>query len=170
MFAGETILYLDYDGVLGHENVRIGPDGEPYLDAPPRYSLFQHVAVLEELLAPYPRVQIVLSTSWAAHFGLQRAASRLPEALRRRVVGATAWDEGLDVFLRLPRPEQIAFDIERRSPKAWLAIDDDQRDWPDWMLPHVIFSNPYEGISPSSVQRAIRRQLAAIAQKTSSPP
>lgn len=163
MFAGETLLYLDYDGVLGHENVRVGPDGEPYLQAPPRYRLFQHVELLEELLAPYPCLQIVLSTSWAARFGMQRAASYLPEGLRRRVVGATAWDQGLDVFLRLPRPEQIANDLACRAPRGWLAIDDDLRDWPDWMLPHVVFSDPYEGISPLKVQDAIRAQLHRVA-------
>lgn len=56
MFADETLLYLDYDGLLHHENVRIGRGGE--LDAPPGYCLFQHVDLLEELLAPYPQVQI----------------------------------------------------------------------------------------------------------------
>lgn len=170
MFADQTLLYLDYDGVLGHENVRIGPDGEPYLQAPERYRLFQHVDLLQELLAPYPDVRIVLSTAWAARFGLERAAGYLPEPLRRRVVGATAWDHGLEVFLRLPRPEQIALDIERRRPRAWLAVDDDLRDWPAWMQPHVVFSHPYEGISPPDVQDAIREKLASLGRRTSSRP
>lgn len=168
MFAGEMLLYLDYDGVLGHENVRIGPDGEPYLQAPERYRLFQHVDLLQQLLEPYPDLSIVLSTSWAARFGLQKAAGYLPEPLRRRVVGGTAWDQGLEVFLRLPRPEQIASDIERRRPRAWLALDDDLRDWPAWMEPHVVFTHPYEGISPPEVQAAIRQKLAEMVQKTSS--
>jgi hypothetical protein len=168
MFSGGALMYLDYDGLLHNENVRIGPDGEPFLQAPERYRLFQHVDLLQELLAPYPAVQIVLSTTWAARFGIERAASYLPDGLRRRVVGATAWDHGIEVFLRLPRPEQIAQDLARRRPAAWLAVDDDLRDWPDWMRPHVVFSHPYEGISPPTVQDAIRARLAEMAQKTGS--
>ncbi|WP_342747779.1 HAD domain-containing protein, partial [Thiomonas delicata] len=56
-----------------------------YLDAPEGYSLFQHAALLETLLAPYPAVRIVLSTSWVRVFSYSRAAKRLTPALRARV-------------------------------------------------------------------------------------
>lgn len=162
------LLYLDFDGALGHENVRLGSDGQPVLVAPPRYRMFQHVELLEELLAPYPQVRIVLSTIWVARWGLEFAASKLPDDLRNRIVGTTFREDDRLMFLRLPKGRQVARDVERRRPAAWFAIDDDQVGWPDWALPHVVFSDPYEGISPPEVQDAIRTQLAAVVAKTRS--
>ena len=41
--AGQRILYLDFDGVLHHENVMWSHKQGPHLKAPPQYRLFQHV-------------------------------------------------------------------------------------------------------------------------------
>jgi hypothetical protein len=169
MSAGETLMYLDYDGVLGHENVRIGPDGEPYLDAPPRYRLFQHVKLLEELLAPFPSVHIILSTKWVLRVGAEEAATRLGASLRARVMGTFVPPAAPVDFWRMPKGLQVAEDVERRRPRSWFALDDDQVGWPAWALPHVVFTDPYEGISAPEVQTAIREKLDAVAWKTSSP-
>jgi hypothetical protein len=83
------VLYVDYDGVLHHENVLRHPKRGAYLQAPPGYVLFQRAELLAELLEPYPEVQIVLSTTWALQYGLTGAAKRLPEALQRRMIGGT---------------------------------------------------------------------------------
>lgn len=61
---GEPVCYVDYDGCVHHCNVRWSEGQGLFLDAPERYSLFQHVGLLEELLAPHPAVRLVLSTSW----------------------------------------------------------------------------------------------------------
>ena len=50
--TGELVLYLDYDGVLHHENCLWHPRRGAYLVAPQRYSLFQHAPLLEEMLEP----------------------------------------------------------------------------------------------------------------------
>ncbi len=60
---GELVLYLDFNGVLHHENCLCHPRKGPYLCAPAGHTLFQHVALLQELLFAYPDVRIVLSTS-----------------------------------------------------------------------------------------------------------
>jgi len=60
----EDILYLDFDGVLHHENVLWRPLVGPYLSAPDGCLLFQHAELLERLLEPCPRVQI-----WSAPRG-----------------------------------------------------------------------------------------------------
>lgn len=65
--TGELILYLDYDGVLHHENCLWHPKIGAYLSAPDGYVLFQHAELLEQLLAPHPQVQIVLSTALLKH-------------------------------------------------------------------------------------------------------
>ena len=52
---GGLLLYLDYDGVLHHENVLWHPRMGAYLSAPEEFKLFQHVGLLEDLLADCPR-------------------------------------------------------------------------------------------------------------------
>lgn len=162
--SGEPVCYLDYDGCLHHCNVRWSKQRGLFLEAPGRYSLFQHVRILEELLAPYPAVRVVLSTSWAQKLGLKAAVHYLPESLQRRVIGATyEVAQGDDFFPYLNRGEQVLLDVQRRGPSAWLALDDDQIGWPTWTQARVVFTDPYEGLAPPEVQGAIREKLRALA-------
>lgn len=161
--AGQRILYLDFDGVLHHENVTWGHKSGAQLKAPPQYSLFQHVPLLEELLAPYPEVCIVLSTSWARVYGCEKAAKRLPDGLRARVIGSTfhsrIYEEG---FIAAPRGMQIWSDVLRRRPKDWLALDDDYMHWPKWCLDKYVKTHEHEGISDPSVMTEIKMKLAVM--------
>lgn len=93
---GQVVLYLDFDGVLHHENALWHPKRGAYLCAPPGHRLFQHVELLTEILEPYPELLIVLSTSWVLRYGYSGASKRLPEALRRRVVGSTRRPPGFE--------------------------------------------------------------------------
>jgi hypothetical protein len=56
------ILYLDFDGVLHDDAAYCSPDRGMYLDTPGR-TLFEWMPILDELLAPYPELRVVLSTS-----------------------------------------------------------------------------------------------------------
>lgn len=164
---GEPVCYLDYDGCVQHCNVRWSEKGGFFLEAPARYRLFQHVGLLEELLAPHPSVRLVLSTSWAQRLGLKEAASYLPESLQVRVIGATyEFAEPGDFFAYLSRGEQVVLDAQRRRPSAWLALDDDQVGWPKWAEKHVLFTDPYEGISLPEVLGAARAKVAMLASDT----
>jgi hypothetical protein len=161
--AARPVLLLDYDGATHHENVRFSEERAHFwLDAPDRYCLFQHVPLLEQLLEPYPSVQIVLSTRWLRFKPLRKVARELTPALRLRVVDSFVPPEPPGNFWLWPKGAQVAHYIEWRRPVAWFAIDDDQVGWPDWARPHVVFSDPYEGISPPAVQDAIRAQLQRI--------
>ncbi|ALX11990.1 hypothetical protein P350_10765 [Burkholderia cepacia JBK9] len=51
--------------------------------------LLEFAPLLAELLAPYPDVEIVLTTSWASRLPDERVISYLPPELRPRVVGPT---------------------------------------------------------------------------------
>jgi hypothetical protein len=62
--TGGRVLYLDFDGVLHPEDVWRRPGWGPYVASPPGHQLFEHADLLVELLAPYPDLRIVLSTSW----------------------------------------------------------------------------------------------------------
>lgn len=160
---GQALMYLDFDGVLMHEGVYWHPRRGAYLQAPARYSLFQHSALLEQMLVPHPGIRIVLSTSWVLRYSCAGAAKRLPAGLRARVIGAT-FHSGMsrDAFRLLPRGEQVTQDVLRRRPGSWLALDDDQIGWPAWSLPNVVFTDPYEGISPKHLQSDVRRMLALL--------
>lgn len=160
---GEPVCYLDFDGCTHHCNVRWSQERGLFLDAPERYRLFQHVGLLEELLAPHPAVRLVLSTSWAQKLGLKEAVRHLPEPLRRRVIGATyELAQPGDFFGHLSRGEQVLLDVQRRRPSAWLALDDDRIGWPKWAEKHVVLTDPSEGISPQEVQSEVRARLRAV--------
>lgn len=163
--AGELILYLDFDGVLHHENVLWHSKKGAYLVAPPQYSLFQHVDLLSSLLKPYPDLKIVLSTSWVRTYGCDKSAKRLPRALSSRVVGATFHSRMYEPgFISLPRGMQVSADVVRRKPRDWLALDDDYVDWPTWCLDKYIRTHEHEGISEPSVRAEITKKLATLGQ------
>ncbi|WRL44940.1 HAD domain-containing protein [Aromatoleum evansii] len=85
-------VFLDYDGVLHPDAVY--REGERIVLRTDGFRLFEWTDVLEDLLTPYPALQIVLSTSWARVLGFDTVRSHLPESLRRRVVGATVVRNG----------------------------------------------------------------------------
>lgn len=135
------MLYLDYDGVLHHENVLWHPRRVVYA-GPPGFVLFEHAALLDELMAPYPQMSIVLSTSWVRTYGCYGAAQRLPEGLGRRVIGATFHNQmNEQLLLMKPRGKQMIEDVARRRPIGWLALDDTDEGWPDHPSDRVIVTD-----------------------------
>lgn len=161
---GQPVLYLDYDGPLHHDACFWHPRRGAYLNAPPEYVLFQHAALLAELLAPYPTVLVVLSTSWVRQYGCYGAAKRLPQSLQDRVIGSTYHSRmrGLG-FWDKPRWRQIWEDVLRRSPASWLAIDNDVADWPAELRRHLVATDDVEGIGNSAVREELRQQLVLLA-------
>jgi hypothetical protein len=67
---GGRVLYLDLDGCLHPDAVyeKPGSGGGPFIFGYPDHRLFEHARLLEDVLAPYPRVRIVLSTSWVRRY------------------------------------------------------------------------------------------------------
>lgn len=161
--TGGLILYLDFDGVLHHENVLWHPSIGSYLSAPDGYALFQHAELLERLLVPYPQVQIVLSTSWVRRYGVVKAAKNLRPALRQRVIAAT-FHSRMDKasFDALARGQQVVADVARRKPQRWLALDDDHIDWPAVALHHYVRTHEHAGISDPTVLAELERKLAEM--------
>lgn len=161
--SGERLIYVDFDGVLHHEAVYWSATRGVHLNAPKKYSLFQHVGLLEEMLGPYPDVSIVLSTSWVVQYGFERAAKNLPLSLRNRVIGATFQREmNVAEFLGTSRGMQVWGDVLRRQPRAWLAIDDDYLKWPAWCRGNLIRSHPKDGIAAVKVQEIARKRLQQV--------
>ena len=156
---GKNVLYLDFDGVLHHDDVHYHPRRGAYL-FPQGYKLFEYAGLLDELLRPFPDLRIVLSTSWVRQYGCYGAAKRLPSGLRTRVVGATfhsRMDEHL--FLQESRGMQVWRDTLRRKPRDWFALDDDQRDWPAWCQDRYVRTNEALGVSEPGAAVRIEAQL-----------
>ncbi|MFM0031771.1 HAD domain-containing protein [Paraburkholderia madseniana] len=162
--TGGLILYLDYDGVLHPEGVYNWPGKGPYIANPPGHRLFEHAALLERVLLPYPDVRIVLSTSWVRVYrGVVKPARWLPQSLRSRVIGATfhtKMDKGS--FDDSSRGMQIWSDVLRRRPDKWIAVDDDDLGWPPWCRENLVLTHEILGISKSEVLAELETKLATM--------
>jgi hypothetical protein len=157
---GGFVLYLDYDGVLHHANCLWHPKRGAYLVAPPGHTLFQHADLLAAELAPYPELQIVLSTSWVVRYGVSASAKRLPPMLRGRVIGATHHSKMLqDEFWAIPRGQQVSADVARRQPRDWIALDDNVQGWPADSDGHFIQTHEHAGIGEPGVLLRLRSRL-----------
>lgn len=161
---GGRVVYLDFDGVLHPEDVWRRPGWGPYVATPPGHRLFEHAELLAESLEPFPDVRIVLSTSWVrVYHSVFKVARRLPDALRTRVVGATFHEEmQADLFQQMPRGIQVWADVRRRLPTAWLALDDDDVDWPTVCRDCLVHTHPVLGISAPQVLAELQEKLAGM--------
>jgi HAD domain in Swiss Army Knife RNA repair proteins len=158
------VLYLDFDGVLHPDAVFRYRNPPAIRLQAPGHELFESAPVLDQLLAPYPGIRIVLSTSWVRELGFNEARETLPSALQARVVGATFHRRHHDyyTFSRLSRYVQIVDDVQRRRPTRWLAIDDDQEGWPEQALARIVPMPPVLGLSSPDAALELERRLAKV--------
>jgi hypothetical protein len=157
------VCYCDYDGVLHDDAVYWSRREGIHLRTPGR-KLFEWAHILEELLAPYPGVTIVLSTSWVRHKRFEFSKHQLPLGLQSRVIGATFHSRETHRFTfdSMSRGMQIYADVARRRPAQWFAIDNDDHDWPTLCRDHLIKTDDRLGLSELAVQDQIRRMLASF--------
>lgn len=155
------LLYLDYDGVLHHEDVVYSPKTGPRMRAPGQ-EMFAHAPLLAEILTPYPALRIVLSTSWSILFTTEKAAGFLPAELRERVIGrtlpATHSKRG---FRAMNRGQQILKDVARRGATAWIAIDDDAKAFPPEARNHLVSTHPSTGLGDPLAVQCLKQKLSA---------
>jgi len=152
-----SLLFLDYDGVLHHEDVRRVRGVGPVVQVG---SLFEHAPVLERLLEPYPAVRIVLSTSWVRVLGYDEAKRYLPPALSARVVGATTHTKMRMSELGVRGAEVWTDVCRRRAHPRWVAIDDTDEGWHEIARPHFVLSHPEQGLGHPDVATALEAALA----------
>jgi hypothetical protein len=126
------VLFLDFDGVLHPGDVWVERATQQVTLRTPGHKLFESLPILIEAIAPYPALQIVLSTSWVRTFRLEQTLEFLPKTLQTRVLGATYDPNSPEAWRwdRLRRYDTIALDVQRRRPDRYLAVDDDALGWP----------------------------------------
>jgi hypothetical protein len=155
------VVYLDFDGVLHPGEVWYErATRKPSLRVP-GHELFESMPVFEAAIAPYPRIKVVLSTSWVQALGFEQACGFLSESLRSRVIGATYDPKSPDAwrFNRLRRYDAIALDVARRKPR-WLALDDDALGWPAGELEALALTPTKLGLACSAAQAQLHSRLA----------
>ena len=156
------IIFLDYDGVLhpdeayhSRRGVILRCDG---------HNLFEHAQLLTDLLNPYPDVKIVLSTSWVWVFGFDEARARLPKQLQAKVKGAT-WHSQMEdrhMWMHYSRHSQIDSYVKRHFPTNWIALDNDDTDWPEGKRHHLVHTDDWSGIGDAAAQNEL---IAKIEEK-----
>jgi len=163
------ILFLDFDGVL-HPDAAFLVKGRPTLKA--EGQLFMWAPLLVNVLADFPVVQIVLSTSWARELSFSRACRWLPNELRTRVIGST-WHSSMkfqaDGF-RLTqtwwdtatRYQQIKRYADRAGLADWVAVDDQPEGWGADDLSKLVQANSETGLSDSRVLALLAVRLSAL--------
>lgn len=163
--VGGHILYVDFDGCLHPSAVYTKHGVGPFLLNCPGHELFEQAPLLDRLLANYPTVKIVFSTTWVSRYRgrIPRLSSNLPTGLRDRVIGATYHSEmDREVFQSSSRGMQIWSDVLRRRPERWLAIDDNDEGWPEWCRENLVKTDETFGIG----EPAVRVQLESMLEAT----
>ena len=157
------ICYLDYDAVLHDGNVLRNRTRGMTIRTPGR-TFFEWMPILEDLLAPYPDLKIVLSTTWVRELGFNEAKHELSPSLQDRVIGSTFLHPKIVKadFDTMPRGMQIWGDVERRKPTHWFALDDDAFGWPARHKAHLIQTSDRLGLSDPAVQEQVRQRLAEM--------
>jgi hypothetical protein len=167
--SADVLLYLDLDGVAHHEAVFWHPRKGPFMspELATGRSLFEWVPELEEALAPFPDVGLVLSSTWCIRPGFSKTLKYFSPALRSKFVGGTFHKRShgadpwvLESFRSTPRGLQVWADVQRRKPKHWLALDDDAAGWPTFALENLVACNGSTGLSCARVQMELRQKLS----------
>ncbi len=149
------LLMLDFDGVL-HP---LEPADElaywKQLLFGPSFPRFGHLPALAGLLAEFPHVRLVVSSAWQETHSLDELRGLLG-SLGPRVVAVTGG-------LGPTRYAAIAAWLSRtRYAGEWLAVDDDDRGWPDAERHRLVYCDPEAGLDAATLAE-LRRRLVLLA-------
>ncbi|MFM0356531.1 HAD domain-containing protein [Paraburkholderia nemoris] len=167
-------LFVDYDGTLHAGHGLIDEAGVITLDTgrPP----FEFVQLLVDLLAPFPSVEIVLTTSWLQKLPEDKVIAYLPTELARRVVGTTQGRKARFGYLRegTGRTDIITCYAYGKRLKNWLAIDDsvygadDFGREPGELVRNFVLLDSTRGISDEGAQKRMREWLVDVHKDSNS--
>ncbi|CAB3794648.1 HAD domain-containing protein [Paraburkholderia fynbosensis] len=165
-------LFVDFDGTLHVGNAYIDDSDEITLDT--GRPLLEFAPLLLDLLAPYPDVKIVLTTSWARRLTEQCVIAYLPPELQRRVAGTTSSIKPRRSYVLdgTERTDVIRSYAYGKRLKHWLAIDDAVfgverfERVPGELVDHFLLLDSSKGIGDDDALRHIARWLARVHSET----
>ena len=138
------ILFLDFDGVLHGL-------GQPK---------FEHLPRFEAILRDFPRVEVVISSSWREQFPLGEIRGFFSEDVQPRIIGTTPaitakWP---------PYPAHVRHDEicqyrlqQKMQERPWIILDDDARLFPK-DCPELVLFDPAKGLN-GEMDVILRRRL-----------
>lgn len=150
-------LFLDFDGVLHAFGEEAFNEDLKLIDNP---RLFCWRSILEEALAPYPEVKIVVSSDWRRLFDDANLARLLGSNLGPRFLGVVE-------CYKESRAEEILAEVARRKLSYWLAIDDHPSVFKAGKAgdSRFIACAPDTGLSEASAQRELRGKLSELVRR-----
>lgn len=164
-------LFLDFDGVLHADPVFVNRETYTATLDPQFGTLFEWAPILEAIIADFPRVEIVLSTSWASRLKYELGMWHLPKVLAAQTVDC-AWrgkewlEHGITPgrFHRMTRCQQIHQYVRRKKLTRWVVLDDDNYGWPDEQLNRIVVTKGMRRLSDPAVQAELRAKLTLLTQ------
>lgn len=123
--AGAPTLYIGFSGVLNIGEGLYHPDGRIELSS--ERELFEFAPLLIDDLAPYPDVQLVLTTKWVDTLGEDGTVKILPSELGSRVCGTLQrWPKtGIEAINWQGRTGPIIRHARHHNLTDWFALGDD---------------------------------------------
>ncbi|MFM0617008.1 HAD domain-containing protein [Paraburkholderia nemoris] len=161
LLAAAPTLYLNYGGVLNAGHGLLDANAVITLDSgrPP----FEYAPCLVDVLAPWPQVQIIVTTSWLQTLGAEKTIELLPDELRRRVMGTTLGTP--------PRLGEIkdgtakTMSVIRHAAKhgltRWLALDDEAWGVPSDFEQHFLHTDSETALGAPEARKHLREWLEA---------
>ncbi|MDA0573241.1 HAD domain-containing protein [Burkholderia gladioli] len=145
----KSSLLLDFDGVLhgADEEVHFGKT-----DILRNRRLFVWLPILENILKPYPEVEVIVSSSWRLKLDDENLVKVLG-SLGSRFAGVVGSRSA-------SRADEIRAEVSRRKLRKWLAID----DHPTVVAAskrnsHFIACQSHLGLGERAVQERLRAAL-----------
>ena len=127
----KRLLFLDFDGVLHPAS---GDSVPEFSKAPALADAMQGFAC-----------NVVISSTWRFHYGLDEVKDFLPAGIADRVVGVT----GDDPRSRFARHDSILAWLARSDPVDWRALDDAQAEFRE--TSHLIACSPDVGLEDAQM-------------------
>lgn len=162
LLVNVPLLYLDFDNCLHACDAYKTAGG--IVPGDPSATFIEFAGVLETLLAPYPALRIVLSTSWVEAIGFEAALNSLPLAsLRARVVGSTfsPGEDFLGAWWEISRGQQVRRHVQRHGIRKWFALDD-MREGFEGVERSLVHCQPGVGLGDKDVQKLFADRLATM--------
>lgn len=150
-----SLLFLDFDGVL-HPDPCWNED-----------HLFERLPSLENILRDFPKIEIVVSSTWRHKRSLDRLRSLFSPDIAPRIIDVTPDRSEFPDIAELVGPtylreiEIIAWLRHSREPwRTWVALDD-KMHWFRPFCPNLVLCDHQTGLDLKT-EMALRSKFAAL--------